>query len=319
VPKLRRRSQTVAVGCAVLVGVVVWASGAAATLQRATVQPPGTPALDQMALAVGDLPPGAVVRREGYVRDRRFDSYYVREFAPGATLGRSRLTNLESDVGLAASATDATRLVTTVSSSLHARSGRRSFARSALIDAGWDSKALKITSVGFRKVAAGDSALFAVMTLSLPGPRRFVLVVGLTRVDRAIQLLYALGVPNAGVSPSEPIALLAVVAQRMRDALVPVDIVAPTIVGVAQVGQGLSAAAGTWSNAPTAFAIQWLRCEENGGACSAIAGATGTTYSPTLTDVGSTLEVSVVAANGAGSSKPAASSPTAAIAAAPPG
>jgi hypothetical protein len=308
-----------AAALAAYVGVFVWASAAAATVHRTTAKLLGAPALDQMALAVGDLPPGAAVRHEGYVRDRRFDSYYVREFASGVTLGRSRLANLESDVGLAASSADATRLVATVSAALHARGGRRSFARSALIDAGWDSKTLKITSVGFRRVVAGDAALFAVMTLSLPGPRRFVLVLGLTRVDRAIQLLYALGAPNAGILPSEPMALLAIVAQRMRAALAPVDIGTPTIAGVAQVGQELSAAVGTWSNAPTAFATQWLRCDATSGACSAIAGATGTRYSPSLTDVGSTLVVSVVATNGAGSSKPAVSSPTAVVAAAPAG
>lgn len=282
--------------------------------QRTTGPPAGAPALDQMALAVGDLPTGAAVRHEGYVRDKRFDSYYVREFAPGAMLGGSRLTSLESDVGLASSAPEAIRLVGSVSTALHARGGRRGFARSALIDAGWDPNAMRITSVGFRKVVAGDSSLFAIMTLTLPGPRRFVLTLGLTRVDRAIQLLYALGAPNAAVSPAEPIALLGVVAARMRAGLLPFDVVAPAITGVPQVGQVLTADPGVWSNTPTSFATQWLRCAPAGAQCVVIPGAAGAMYPVTSADVGSMLEVSVLATNGVGSSRPAISLPTAVVA-----
>ncbi|WP_308797053.1 cell wall-binding repeat-containing protein [Agromyces silvae] len=61
----------------------------------------------------------------------------------------------------------------------------------------------------------------------------------------------------------------------------------PTITGTAQVGQVLTANPGTWTPAPASFSYQWLR---NG---VAIAGATGSTYTPVAADVGATLTVQV--------------------------
>jgi Cellulase (glycosyl hydrolase family 5) len=90
-------------------------------------------------------------------------------------------------------------------------------------------------------------------------------------------------------------------------ALVPVKTVAPVISGTAQVGQTLTATAGTWANTPTSYAYQWNR----GG--TAINGAASSTYVPVAADVGNTLTVSVIATNGSGSSAPATSAPTAAV------
>ena len=92
-----------------------------------------------------------------------------------------------------------------------------------------------------------------------------------------------------------------------QSALVPVKTAAPVISGTAQVGQTLTATAGTWANTPTSYAYQWNR----GG--TAISGAVSSTYVPVSADVGSTLAVSVIATNGSGSSAPATSAPTAAV------
>jgi streptogramin lyase len=66
-----------------------------------------------------------------------------------------------------------------------------------------------------------------------------------------------------------------------------------------QQGTSLSTSQGTWGNSPTSFAVQWSDCQ--GSTCTAIGGATSTTYTPTATDVGSTLEATVTATNAIGS------------------
>jgi hypothetical protein len=98
-----------------------------------------------------------------------------------------------------------------------------------------------------------------------------------------------------------------------QSALVPVKTAAPVISGTAQVGQTLTATAGTWANTPTSYAYQWNR----GG--TAISGAASSTYVPVAADVGNTLTVSVIATNGSGSSAPATSAPTGAVTSSSPG
>ncbi len=87
---------------------------------------------------------------------------------------------------------------------------------------------------------------------------------------------------------------------------VPVNTVAPTVSGSSTVGSTWTANTGTWTGSPT-FAIYWLRCSTpitSGfttvpAGCSAIAGATGPTYTSTAADAGKYLTVQV-AGNGSG-------------------
>ena len=74
----------------------------------------------------------------------------------------------------------------------------------------------------------------------------------------------------------------------------------PTISGTPQVGQVLTANAGTWSGSPT-FTYQWQRCDAQGNACAAIAGATAKTYTVQSADAGTTLRVAVTATDSSGS------------------
>ena len=90
----------------------------------------------------------------------------------------------------------------------------------------------------------------------------------------------------------------------------------PTITGTAQDGQTLNASPGGWSGTqPITYAYQWRRCDSSGAGCSAISGATTSTYTVTSTDVGSTLRVAVTATNSVGSAT-ATSSATAVVQAA---
>ena len=68
------------------------------------------------------------------------------------------------------------------------------------------------------------------------------------------------------------------------------NVVRPSVRGLALVGRTLSANVGTWRVTPTRYSYQWLR---NG---AAIRGAAGTTYRLTAADKGRKMSVKVVAA-----------------------
>jgi hypothetical protein len=269
-----------------------------------------------MGLEVGDLTARGSIRRQGYVKDRDFVAYYVREFKPGASLGKSALSGLESDVGVTATRADAARLVARIAIALRSRGLRRAFVRGALQDAGWDQGSLTIVFGGIRGIGGGDAAFMAPLTLSLPHRLRLAMVLEVVRVDRAVQVLYLLGAPNTTIVSAEATGLVSIVAARMRAGLIPVSIAVPTISGIAKEGQALSGDVGSWTNAPNAYALQWLRCDAVGANCLAIDGAVASGYLLTTADVGSTIELSVVATNAVGSSVPVTSAPSAVVIAA---
>jgi hypothetical protein len=86
----------------------------------------------------------------------------------------------------------------------------------------------------------------------------------------------------------------------------------PTIAGTAQEGQTLTGTNGTWTNSPTKFEYDWLRCNTNGNGCDSISSAHGTTYKPVGNDVGRTIRFRVKASNADGSHREM-SDPTAVV------
>jgi hypothetical protein len=75
----------------------------------------------------------------------------------------------------------------------------------------------------------------------------------------------------------------------------------PMITGTTVVGQKLSSSSGTWfAAAPISFAHQWQRCSP---ACSAIAGATSSSYTLAAADTGARIAATVTAVNDSGSTQ----------------
>ncbi|HXY16980.1 MAG TPA: hypothetical protein VEH79_02285 [Gaiellaceae bacterium] len=302
----RRRLVAVVAAALCLIG--------SATVAGADSGPPvGAPALAAMALSVDDLRPGASVQHQGYTKQPDFTLYYRREFKPGASLGRSRLLVLDSEVGLEDTAAAATTAAASVETVLRTRKGRLALARAALEDAGLSLTGLRLGSTGVRTLRAGDDAFALPLTVLLPRHVRLGIVLELVRVDRVIQLLYLVGQVDTKVVGSEAARLVGVAADHMVGALVPAQVVPPVVPGAPRVGLPSTADPGSWTNAPSSFAVQWLRCDSVGANCATIDGATGPTYVPGAADAGSTLEVSVVAANAVGSSQPSLSAPSAAV------
>ena len=99
--------------------------------------------------------------------------------------------------------------------------------------------------------------------------------------------------------------------------LVPANTAPPAISGVPRDGQLLVATTGTWTNSPTNYAFQWLRCDTAGNNCADF-GGDGQSQRLGSSEVGHTIRVTVEATNQYGTTK-ATSAPTAVVAGAAPG
>jgi len=97
----------------------------------------------------------------------------------------------------------------------------------------------------------------------------------------------------------------------------PVSTTAPTVSGTPEQGDTISVASnGSWNNNPSAFTYAWEDCNSAGTTCSAIAGATSSSYTLSAADIGSTI-TGIVTAQGAGGNTSARSNTTGVVVAAP--
>jgi K+-transporting ATPase c subunit len=104
-------------------------------------------------------------------------------------------------------------------------------------------------------------------------------------------------------------------ASTAASAAVPQNSSPPTISGTPQEGQKLTGDKGAWSGTPTSYNYFWTRCNNNGGSCSNISGATTVNYTLGSVDLGNTVRFKVEARNADGNSF-ASSVPTAVVTAA---
>lgn len=91
----------------------------------------------------------------------------------------------------------------------------------------------------------------------------------------------------------------------------PASTTPPTITGTPRDGQTLVASTGNWSNNPTKYAFEWLRCDNAGNNCRSFGGH-GQSQRLGSSEVGHAIRVAVTATNQFGASK-ATSVPTPAV------
>jgi len=97
----------------------------------------------------------------------------------------------------------------------------------------------------------------------------------------------------------------------------PTNITTPKITGTPESGQTLLLGHGSWTNSPSEYHDQWLRCNASGEGCTPIHDAINLVYAAAAADIGYTLRVQETARNSAGPSEPATSEPTAVVTASP--
>lgn len=144
---------------------------------------------------------------------------------------------------------------------------------------------------------------------------------GCAAVPGATETTYVLAAADAGhtlearVSATDAAGTAAVLSNR-SDVVValPAATKVPHISGRARIGKKLSGRPGSWSNSPTSFHYQWLRCNKRGGSCRPIRRATHATYRLTSHEAGHRIRLQIVAVNAAGSAA-ATSRPTVRVAA----
>lgn len=100
---------------------------------------------------------------------------------------------------------------------------------------------------------------------------------------------------SAGSSTAASNATTVVIAAKA-----PANTRRPVISGAMVEGNTVTLDRGTWAGAST-FSYQWLRCNSAGGDCASIAGANGTQYRLTASDVGHKIRANVTARNSRGS------------------
>jgi len=265
---------------------------AAVGVVGATAAASATPDPAQIALRAADLP-DAKVSGKPQTPSAGYSASYARGFSLSKPYGGSQLVFVESDVELATVTSTATKDMAGVKAFLRSAKGKEQIAAAIVKSVGKSVTRKNLTFGLLRTPRIGDEAIEISTTLKVKTSKIYTTLT-FFRVDRAFATLTTLGLrpPVLG----DIVKLGSLVVRHAGEQFVPTVAGPPTITGTAVQGQTLTAAPGTWTNAP-ALTHQWQHCDAAGAACTDIAGATTPTYAVTPADVGATLRVTVTGTN----------------------
>ena len=288
----------------------VLAAASTSALAAGTAVPPDGPDLSAMTLTSSDFTSGGAASGGRWTTTGSLPTYIAQNGK-----GRIGSTSVMLTMNLLLAQADAVGAAGDIAITRRALStpaGRAAFVKAFV----------KLPSIGGEKmtvvvgapqvIAAGDEAFQFTLTYVI-GKTREPALAEFVRVDRVEGFVLAKAsaggksLPRA-VGKAEALAL----AARMRAGLAVGVSAAPTISGSPQLGQTLSADHGHWTGGPSAFGYQWNRCDVAGANCTAIAGATQTSYVPGTADSGGTLTVTVTGSNTVGQMS-SSSTPTALV------
>jgi hypothetical protein len=271
----------------------------------------------RMVLDAPDFPKGATIVSEGPSRDAALPrlptrSVYTRSLR-NVRWGSALLLAVRSSAEAAQEPDDALTAMSPLARVAASRSGRQAVLDEVRRRLGTGSAVTSVSIARTRRLTLGSGGLGVEVVLRM-NTRDTSFLVGETwvNVESAISFTYWVA-REPGLSDSQGLALARSIEARMQAALAPPpgNTTPPAISGDAAVGETLAATNGRWVPGGATYAYRWLRCKGPSG-CRPIGAATKPTYTPTATDRGSRLVVSVTATSPSGSST-VRSRPTASV------
>lgn len=139
-----------------------------------------------------------------------------------------------------------------------------------------------------------DQWLVCKPTCPASGPTGSTLLLTAADVGATIEVLETANDTSVTATAPNPVTATSAATAAVAPLSPPVNTALPTIAGTAQLGQVLTLTQGVWTNSPT-ITNQWEDC--TGASCTAIAGATGLTYTVAVGDIGHTIDVLESASN----------------------
>ncbi len=213
--------------CVLAIGVLLLAVACVATVASAR-ESAKKPNLAKLVLRQSDIP-GSTIIRQGYVKDPDYAATYEREFE-GGRFQSIRLANVESDVSLAKTLTDARMEMVTMQAMATGPSGRRAFEsimREAIAaETGpTGEKVLSVRGLRARNVRLGDGGYEIAFVMRVTGGELGKLIkpmqMSITgfRVDRILGSLFVMSQPGGTLPPGIVVNLGKTFAARVMTGL----------------------------------------------------------------------------------------------------